>query len=472
METLLNKVKKFIPAKFFKMTQPYYHFFQSWLSSLVYGFPSEKLIIIGVTGTTGKTSSVYFISKILKELGYKVGYISTAMFSDGNKEWLNNKKMTMPGRFFTQKMLKQMQKNNCQYAIIESTSEGIKQFRHRFINYDVLVFTSLYPEHIESHKGFENYKKAKGELFAHLKRCKTKYVDEDKKVFKKVSALKKIDLNRIKKTIIANVSDEYASYFLNFWSERKIGYTDHLDILKEKQKFGDNTELVYYQDISTQGSTRVDFWMESRDLGVEKTEFNLGVLGNFNIKNALSGICVGLSQNFGLSEVKTGVEKINQIPGRLEKINHGQKFSIIVDYAFEPDAVQKLYETVKNIPHNKIIHILGSAGGGRDADRRPLLGELAGEKADVVIVTNEDPYDEDPQMIIDQVATGVKNVGKYGTENLFKILDRREAIRKAFGLAKEGDLVLVTGKGCEQGICTKDGKIIPWDDRKVIKEEI
>ncbi|MCK4553445.1 hypothetical protein KAU19_00590, partial [Candidatus Parcubacteria bacterium] len=158
MDKILNKIKKLIPKKIFKTLQPAYHFLLSWFSAVWYRVPSEKLIVIGVTGTTGKTTCVYLIAKVLESAGYRVGYTSTAMFGDGEKEWLNDKKMTMAGRFFTQKILRQMVRNKCQYAIIETTSEGIVQYRHRFINYDILIFTGLYEEHIDSHGSFENYK--------------------------------------------------------------------------------------------------------------------------------------------------------------------------------------------------------------------------------------------------------------------------------------------------------------------------
>ena len=165
---ILNTIKRLIPKKIFKAFQPIYHYLMAWLAALIYGFPSEKLIVIGVTGTTGKTTSTYLIAKTLENAGLKVGFTSTAMFHNGKKEWLNDKKMTMVGRLFTQKMLRDMVKNGCQYAIVETTSEGVVQYRHRFINYDWLVFTGLYPEHIESHGSFQKYNEAKGQLFAHL----------------------------------------------------------------------------------------------------------------------------------------------------------------------------------------------------------------------------------------------------------------------------------------------------------------
>jgi len=463
MEKLLHIIKKYIPVRLFKALQPAYHFLLSLIASIWYGWPSSKLIVIGVTGTTGKTTSVYLISKMLNSAGFRAGFTSTAMFSDGQSEWLNNKKMTMSGRFFTQKMLKQMVKNNCQYAIIETTSQGIEQFRHKFINYDILVFTGLYPEHVEAHGGFENYKKAKGKLFAHLKSCKTKYANDKKRVVKAENGFKKIESNRVKKTIIANGDDKYADFFLSFWSEEKHIYiNDNESKMKLKN---DKMHIVKYSDIAS-SQTGVSF-------KVNETEIKINLLGEYNAANAMNAVSLGLSQGIKIDRIKAGLEKIKGVPGRMELIKSDRtSFMAVIDYAFEPEALKKIYNTIIKIKHNKIIHVLGSAGGGRDIARRPKLGALAGEKADVVIVTNEDPYDDDPKLIIDQVASGAKNAGKKENENLFKIEDRREAIKKALTSARENDVVLITGKGCEQAICLAEGVKIKWDDREVVKEEL
>jgi len=483
MDKIFNLIKRYLPRKFFSRLQPAYHFFLSWLGTIIYQHPSEHLIVVGVTGTTGKTSSVYLIAKTLEAAGYKVGYTSTAMFNNGQKEWLNDKKMTMIGRFFTQKILRQMVNNKCQYAIIETSSEGIRQFRHRFINYDILVFTGLYPEHIESHGSFENYKQAKGKLFAHLKNCQTKYVDDYKIVYHPKSEIKKLNYNRVKKTIIANYDDAEVNYFLSFWAEQKIGYTcgvhsDKSEELTYNEELKQNIELVKCGNINVSGKgTSFDVFLLSEFFSAHNKDhqdinIKLHLLSDFSAINAMTAVSVGLSQGLSLKQIKKGLELVKGITGRLEMINEGQAFTVVVDYAFEPKAVAKLYEAVKLIPHQKIIHVLGSAGGGRDKSRRPLLGELAGQNADYVIITNEDPYDEDPNVIIEEVSLGAEKMGKVNKQNLFKILDRREAIKKALSLSGAGDILLLTGKGSEQAICIARGEKIPWDDRRVVREEL
>lgn len=459
MNKILNKIKSLIPKRLFKFLQPIYHYSFSFLASLIYNRPSDELIVIGVTGTVGKTTVTYLIAKMLEENGFKTGYTSTAMFNDGEKEWLNDKKMTMLGRFFTQKMIRQMVQNGCQYAVIETSSEGIRQFRHKFINYDILVFTGLYPEHIESHGSFENYRAAKEALFAHLKNCKTKYINEKGKVVVPESELKKTELIRVKKATVINADDENASYFMKYCCEQRLLISQND---KPEVKIKENDRLVKYGEIKSS--------LDGISFTADGAEINLKLLGEFNATNAIMALGVGLVRDIDFKKLIKGISGITGVPGRLERIDEGQNFSVIVDYAFEPKAVSKLYETINLIPHKKIIHVLGSAGGGRDVARRPKLGELAGQMADYVIITNEDPYDDDPQLIIDQVSLGAEKMLKKNNENLFKILDRKKAIEKACLLAEEGDIVLITGKGSEQAICVAHGKMIPWDDREEVRK--
>ncbi len=452
MEKVLTLIKKIIPPRVFRFFQPAYHWTINGLAALIYGFPSHKLLIIGITGTTGKTTTTYFLARILREAGYQVGYTSTALLSDGKKDWLNDKKMTMLGRFFTQKILKQMIKNGCQIAIIETTSEGIRQFRHRFINYDILIFTGLYPEHLESHGGFKNYKQAKLKLFQHLAK----------------SAPKKslpIPFSSFPKTILVNGDDKHSSDFLNFSVPQKIiikkeNTLKNQSALQEKN----NKKTFFYQFIQSNA--------KGLQFKFNQKLIHLNLLGNFNALNATLAGRVAKILGIKNKTIKKALEKIKNIPGHLEKIEAGQNFSVIVDYAFEPRALAALYKTIASLQAHHIIHVLGSAGGGRDKSRRFSLGKIAGEKADIVIITNEDPYDEDPLKIMEMVAEGVRKAGKKDNDDLFLIEDRRQAICQAIILAQENDLVLITGKGSEQAICVRHNQKIPWDDRQVAREEI
>lgn len=443
MNQILYIIKKCIPAPLFKALQPAYHYVMGFLAALVYGFPSRKMIVIGVTGTTGKTTVVYMLAQMLQNAGIKVGYTSTAMFGDGEREWLNDKKMTMLGRGFTQKMLRTMIKNGCQVAIVETTSEGAVQFRHRFINYDVFLFTGLYPEHIDSHGSFENYKKAKLSLFTHMMRCKDKSL---------------LSLNdapqRLAKTVIVHGDDEHAQDFLDAAGDeiKKMSYNRQNVGL---QPHGDIDQLLYaYKKTTLKGVLM--------ELGVVDVELNL--LGVFTATNAAAAAAVGRALGLKPTIIKKGLEKIMGVPGRLERIFAGQDFTVLVDYAFEPVAVTKLYDTVASLEPERIIHVLGSTGGGRDLARRGELGEIAGERADVVIVTNEDPYDDDPRAIMEDVSTGVTDRSKVQI-----IEDRGEAIGAAIAMAEKGDVILITGKGCEQAIAISGGRHLPWDDREIAR---
>lgn len=391
-------LKKFIPAFLLN----WYHFLLAALGAFLYRFPSKKIKVVGVTGTNGKTTAVNLTTKILGEAGYRVASLSSIKFKIGDKEWPNTLKMTMPGRFKLQRFLRQALNAGCQYAVLEITSEGIKQHRHQFVDFDIAVFTNLTPEHIEAHGGFENYKKAKGKLF---------------------QAAKGIH--------IINLDDENAKYFLQFPSNKKYTYG-----------------------------------LNKGDINTKNTQFELNLIGDFNIYNALAAICVGLSQGIHLEICKKALKKVRGLPGRMEEVI-SKPFKVFVDYAFTPNALEKVYQTLTanhKLQTTKLICVLGSCGGGRDKWKRPELGKLAAEYCNEVIVTNEDPYDENPMEIIEQVVAGTNGKAK-------KILDRREAIREALNLTRTGDTVVITGKGCEPWICVAGGKKIPWDDREVTREE-
>ncbi len=392
-------LKKFVP----NFLLDWYHYKMAFLGALICGFPSKKLIIIGVTGTSGKSTTVDFITRILEEAGNKVASTSSIRFKVGQKEWQNKLKMTMPGRFLIQKLLRQAVDAGCKYAVLEVTSEGIKQYRHKFINFDTAVFLNLTPEHIDAHGGFENYRNAKLKLF------------------------------QVTKNIhIINADDKNAKYFLDIPAQKII-------------TFG-----------LTQG-----------DISLKNSEFKLNMLGEFNKYNALAAIAVVRAYGIPFETAKKALEKATGLPGRLEVVVK-DPFLVVVDYAFTPEQLEASYTSVKNFSENKnLVCVLGACGGGRDKWKRPVLGKIASQNCKEIIITNEDPYDEDPWEIMEQVAEGIEDGREYHL-----VLDRREAIKKALELATSNDAVVITGKGAEPLMCLADGKKIQWDDREVVKSEI
>jgi len=394
---LKEVIKKFIP----KFLLNFYHYMLALLGAVVFGFPGlnkkylpagRQVKIIGVTGTSGKSTTVDFITRIFDQAGQKVASVSSIRFKVADKEWENKYKMTMPGRFVIQNFLRQAVNAGCQYAVLEVTSEGIRQSRHKFINFDTAVFTNLSKEHVESHGSFENYRNEKLKLF---------------------KATKNIH--------IINADDKNAEYFLKIPAKKII-----------------------------------TFGIES----AKNLNLNIPLLGDFNIYNALSAINV--CQNYGVSldVCKKALEKVNVIPGRMEIISHDPL--IVVDYAHTPDQLEAVYKSFKN---KNLVCVLGSCGGGRDKWKRPVLGEIAKKYCKDIIITNEDPYDEDPLEIINEI---LKTAGN----NAKKIIDRKEAIKTAIKLARAEDVVIITGKGCEPWMCLENGKKIPWSDKQIVKELI
>ena len=407
----------------------FYHFSLAFLAALVYGFPARKLKAIGITGTSGKSTVVAMTTAILEEAGFKVASLSSIRFRIALKEEINTKRMTLPGRFFVQQFLREAVRDGCQYAILEITSEGIKQHRHRFIDFQAVVFTNLSPEHIESHGSFEAYRKIKQKLFQDAKSIH-----------------------------ILNLDDDNYRFFSEFSAKKKYVYGI------DKEPENESYELIKASGININS--------EGISFVVENTQFNLRVLGGFNVYNALAAISTAQSQGIGLEVCKKALEAFKGVPGRMEEVI-SEPFKAFVDYAITPDALEKVYQTLTTnykLPIAKLVCVLGSCGGGRDKWKRPVLGQIAAKYCDQIILTNEDPYDENPNQILSEIKSGISNP-EFLISNLHEIIDRREAINKALSLAEPGDVVIITGKGCEPSMCLAGGKQIPWDDRRVVREE-
>ena len=423
-ELALNKVKKIIPRQFFLFFQPAYHFFLAFFAALFYGFPARKLTVIGIVGTKGKTTVVELAHEILKEAGIKTASLSSLRFKIGDREKQNDLKMTMPGRMFIQRFLHEARRAGCKCVVLEVTSEGIKQFRHRFIKFDVAVMTNVAPEHIEAHGSFEKYLRAKLDLFWRL---------------------------RPSGLAIINRDDSNHARFSAATSAHKMFYG--------KENIVANGKTWAIRDIKI-GDAGIEFDLDG-------TTITSSLLGEFNFYNILTATAITLSQHVALEKIASAIGRISGIPGRMEFVQR-EPFAVVVDYAHTPDSLKNVYAFLRN---PKLICVLGSTGGGRDKWKRPAMGKIAAEFCDKIILTNEDPYDENPQDIIDQIESGFSQSRKPKAESL-KIIDRREAIREALKSAQPGDTVIITGKGAEQWIMGPGGTKISWDDRKVVREEL
>ena len=382
----------------------FYHFLLSFTSSVFYGFPGKKLFVIGVTGTKGKTTTLEIIDDILTRSGERTALLSSLYIKIGGHKEKNLTDNTMPGRFFIQKFLKRAGKAGCKYALIEVTSQGVSLHRHRFIDWKMAAILNLAAEHIEAHGSFEKYREAKASFldYAAMKGAPI-FVNED-------DASADFFLERLQKLKVVLFSG----------SERSLGIAS----------------------------------------GIDKGVYLLS--SDFNRENLALAVAVarglGVKENFILETVKN----FSGVPGRMELVQR-DPFSVVVDYAHTPGSLERVYRALKESFRNKnskLICVLGSAGGGRDRWKRPEMGKIADRYCDQIVLTNEDPYDEDPREILADIRGGISS----GRSE--EILDRQEAIGRAIGGAGKGDVVVITGKGSESYIHIKNGARVVWSDTK------
>ncbi len=426
---MVDAIKKLIPRSVFHFFQPTYHYLLALTGALIHRFPSRHIIVIGVTGTKGKSTTTEIINSIFEASGKKTAIQNTLRFKIGESEQRNLYKMSMPGRFFMQKFLRDAVNNKCEVAILELTSEGAKQFRNKFIELDALVFTNLAPEHIESHGSYDNYIKAKLSIAKELERITKKSL-------------------HLSPALIVNKDDKEAEKFLSLNVKTKIPYS-LLDAVGVKA--------------SEEGSS----------FQIGKVVIHSKLPGIFNVSNMLGAIACTTYFGVPLETAKLGIEKLSTVRGRMEKVDEGQEFDVVIDYAHTPDSLRAVYETYKG---QKIIAILGNTGGGRDTWKRKVMGGIADEYCDHIILTNEDPYDEDPRKILEEMSVGIVS------KKPEVIMDRRTAIRAALTQAshfvkttrdnRNKVAVLITGKGTDPYIMEAKGKKTSWDDATVAREEL
>jgi len=424
MNTVLYWIKRFMPRFLLHKIRPPYHYALAYIGNLIYHSPSKEITVIAVTGTKGKSTVTELITTILEADGNKVASLSTIQFKIGEKIEKNLFKMTMPGRFFVHKFLREAVDAGCTHAVVEMTSEGAKQFRHKFVQMDALVFTNLTPEHIESHGSFEKYKAAKLEIAHQLE-----------------------DSAKQPRYIVANTDDEHGANFLNIKVEEKLPYG--LKSLKLHTLHKDGIGLIF-QDADEEVTIRVP------------------LVGLFNVYNTLAAVTLTRALGVGLRTIESSLRSLAPVKGRVEHFTapkDGKKqVTVVVDYAHTPDSLTQLYKAFKDQPK---VCVLGNTGGGRDTWKRPEMAHIAEQYCDQIILTNEDPYDEDPRKIVDEMSKGIEDQSK-----LEVIMDRRMAIRHAIEIAPEGGYVLVTGKGTDPFIMGPHNTRQPWSDAEVVQKEL
>jgi UDP-N-acetylmuramoyl-L-alanyl-D-glutamate--2,6-diaminopimelate ligase len=453
----MKKLKKLLRSRFSTSTINRFHLVEAVWANLRFRFPSRGMLMVGVTGTKGKTTTCYYVASILEEAGFKVGMATTATFKIGDEVWANDSNKSVLHPHHLQALLRRMNDARCDAVVVEVTSHALEQHRVWGVPFRFVGFTNLGHDHLDYHGTMDSYRDSKLRLFKW----------------------------RSARACAANADDPVGQYFLDQTRiKRRWGFSAQTDIPHPTA-----TDHLYATRISANSSSAT-FTLHSP---LEEGRVQLHLPGRFNIENALCAAALCLNINVKLGTVIAGLEKVRVVPGRLEKIETNKNFSIIIDYAHTPESLEKLYSTLRPDVRGKMIAVLG-ATGDRDKTKRPIMGALAARFCDYVFVTDEEPYTEDPLQIIDEISKGVprgrslfrpsqqelqrrakektifkKNADESGEGTWWwREPDRAKAIANAISLCKMDDVVLITGMGAQNFRVVGEEKQ-PWNDRQIVE---
>ncbi|OGE75756.1 MAG: hypothetical protein A3C85_04440 [Candidatus Doudnabacteria bacterium RIFCSPHIGHO2_02_FULL_48_21] len=416
---MLSFLRKILGQRFIN----YYHLAAAALANFIYGFPSRSLRVIGVTGTDGKTTTVNMIASILRTAGKNTSHLSTVNAQIGSKVYGTGLHTTTPSSFGLQRLLRKAVSARSEYVVLEITSHALDQYRTWGIRFETAVVTNVSHEHLDYHRDLVSYMAAKAKLL------------------------------RNARYVILNMDDKSFSFFSGTLKKQEP-VTYGLDPSAKIWADGIKEDLVSQSALAhtPAGSFPV----------------TLNLSGQFNLYNALAAIGVATAYGLEAPAMQKGLSAVKNIPGRLEIIPSQKSFSVMVDFAHTPNALEKLLRFLRPKVKGRIIHVFGSAGE-RDKVKRPLMGGASDRYADMVILTREDNRSESLDQICHQIALGISQ--KMFDDSYFIMPNRREAIRFALFRARPNDLVIITGKGHEQSL-NVDGIETPWDDRAVAREEL
>ncbi len=445
------------------------------VSNAFYDSPSSKMKIIGVTGTEGKSSVVFFIWQLLRSAGRKAGFISTVQYSLGGDAENNPEHQTTPEAPIIQRQLYEMLQNDCEYAVVESSSHGLSKKLNRLgcVLFDCAVFMNVTLEHLEFHKTFEQYRYDKANLFRAL----------DEHDHEKIIRGKKCTVPALG---VVNLEDESFQYFMNATKKPVYGFTTEGKAGKFAGELTSNAtplpeipEYMRYMKAENIASARfgLSFHLETDGASAEfKPDYDPAVprsYESFNVQVALPGafntcnVMAALIAVSGIAElpfefIVKNTNLLKPLKGRMTTIDYGQPFEVIVDYAHTPSSFETIFPPLRKRCSGRMICLFGS-GGERDLKKRPLQGEIAAHFCDLVYLCDEDPRGEDPVELLKMISVGAEKEGKQMNENLFIIPDRKKAIREVFNTARQGDIVLLLGKSHENSIIYKD-YVMPYDE--------
>ncbi|OQB27877.1 MAG: UDP-N-acetylmuramoyl-L-alanyl-D-glutamate--L-lysine ligase [Chloroflexi bacterium ADurb.Bin180] len=406
----------------------------AWLSAAWHGFPARQMRIIGVTGTDGKTTTVSLIAAVLQAAGKSVGWISTVDARIGSELVDTGFHTTTPDSPEVQRFLAQMVAAGTEVAVVEATSHGLAQHRVTGCEFDVAVVTNITREHLDYHHSFEEYRDAKALLFSGLE---TSYRKEE-----------------VPKWAIVNADDPSAEYLLARSPRNRLTYG--------LNQPGDITARAIR--LPAEG---ISFEAVAPGACFEVTS---SLKGRFNVYNILAAVAVGVSQGVSPRAIQEGIRSVKGILGRMERIDKGQDFDVIIDFAHTPNALDNALRTVRELTRGRVIVVFGCAGLRDHSKRRPM-GQIAARLADCVVLTAEDPRTEDVNAIIAESAAGCEAEGKQEGQGYWRIPDRQEAIDRAVAMARAGDLVIITGKGHERSMCFGSTEF-PWSDHDAARKAL
>ena len=405
------------------------------LACAFYGYPANQLCTIGVTGTDGKTTTCNLISTLLEVAGKQSSLMTTANFKMCGQEWENTTRQSTLEALEIQQFLRRVVDAGVTHAVIEATSHGLELQRTRGCDFDIGVVTNITHEHLDFHETIEKYRRAKARLFEMLDPARDKGLG-------------------IQPIAILNRDDGSYEVLKPYCKVPILDYgIDQAAAVRAV-----NVRLDAY-------STRFRAILPGAEIDIETQ-----LVGHFNVSNCLAAIATVYSMGVKAPDIAHGLAGVTGVSGRMERIDEGQPFTVIVDYAHTPDSLEKVLNMLRSLTAGKLMVVFGSAGE-RDIQKRPIMGQIAAQKSDFFVITDEDPREEDRGQILHAIARGAQSVGKYEGRDFLCIADRTQAIATAFAHARAGDTVLLAGKGHEQSIIVGREKI-PWDDRRVAREQL